>query len=56
MVQVTLHLDDETQMLVEQSAHEWPQNCLALAGGFADFPLREETPAPTADAPRVICW
>lgn len=24
------------------AAHEWPQDCLALAGQFADFPLREE--------------
>jgi len=25
--------------------HEWPRDCLSLAGRFADFPLREETPA-----------
>ncbi len=23
------------------AVHEWPQDCLALAGRFADFPLRE---------------
>lgn len=23
------------------AAHEWPQDCLAMAGRFADFPLRE---------------
>lgn len=36
------------------AAHEWSQDCLALAGRFADFPLREEnwTLAPT-DVPRL---
>ena len=24
-------------------AHDWPQDCLALAGRFADFPLRDNT-------------
>lgn len=58
MSQITLYLDDATQALVEQAAqandvskseiirkyaaHAWPQDCLALAGRFADFPLREE--------------
>ncbi len=37
------------------AAHEWPQDCLALAGRFADFPLREGdgTGAQSADAPRL---
>ena len=36
------------------ATHEWPQDCLALAGSFADFPLREEnTAAQSADVPRV---
>jgi hypothetical protein len=36
------------------AAHEWPQECLALAGQFPDFPLREEAPAVNApDVPRV---
>lgn len=26
--------------------HEWPQDCLELAGRFADFPLREDSAAP----------
>ena len=26
----------------KHAAHEWPQDCLALAGLFPDFPLREE--------------
>lgn len=37
------------------AAHEWPQDCLALAGRFADFPLRElNNTAPQAtDVPRL---
>ena len=27
------------------AAHDWPQDCLALAGQFPDFPLREDAPA-----------
>lgn len=38
----------------KHAAHEWPQDCLALAGAFADFPLRESTfAALPADVPRV---
>lgn len=38
----------------KHAAHEWPQDCLALAGQFADFPLREEgTEASPADLPRL---
>ena len=25
------------------AAHEWPQECSALAGAFPDFPLREQS-------------
>lgn len=36
------------------AAHEWPRDCLDLAGRFPDFPLREETPAtPADDVPRL---
>lgn len=35
------------------AAHEWPADCLALAGHFADFPLREDAPAAPLDVPRV---
>ena len=36
------------------TAHEWPQDCLALAGRFGDFPLREDSPnAQPADVPRL---
>ena len=35
------------------AAHDWPQDCLALAGRFADFPLREDgAPQQAADVPR----
>ena len=64
MSQITLYLDDATQALVERAAqanglskyaaHEWPQDCLALAGRFSDFPLREDSPpSQAADVPRV---
>jgi hypothetical protein len=36
------------------AAHEWPQDCLALAGRFADFPLREDlSSVVSADVTRV---
>lgn len=42
------------EMIRKYAAHEWPQDCLALAGRFADFPLREESATPQpADVPRL---
>jgi hypothetical protein len=42
------------EIIRKYAAHEWPRDCLSLAGRFADFPLREETPAsPPADVPRL---
>lgn len=42
------------EIIRKYAAYEWPQDCLALAGRFADFPLREESPASQpADTPRV---
>ena len=36
------------------ASHEWPRDCLTLAGRFADFPLREDAAAPQpADVPRL---
>ena len=36
------------------AAHDWPRDCLALAGRFPDFPLRDESAAtPPADIPRL---
>ena len=36
------------------AAHEWPQDCLAMAGAFTDFPLSEQSPALLpADVPRL---
>ena len=38
----------------QHAAHEWPRDCLELAGRFADFPLREDSAAPLpVDAPRL---
>ncbi len=37
------------------ATREWPQDCLALAGRFADFPLREaQSSALPADVPRLM--
>lgn len=42
------------EIIRKYAAHEWPQGCIALAGAFADFPLREENQAEgPADAPRI---
>ena len=73
MSQITLYLDEATQVLVDQAAqangvsksrwvsdiirkyaaHEWPQDCLDLAGRFNDFPLRNDSSVHTADLPRL---
>jgi hypothetical protein len=37
------------------AAHDWPQDCLALAGRFTDFPLKQGAPCTQpADVPRLI--
>ena len=42
------------EIIRKYATHEWPQDCLALAGRFADFPLREDNPsAPAEDVPRL---
>ena len=43
------------EIIRKYAAHEWPQDCLALAGRFADFPLRDADAAcpVTADVPRL---
>lgn len=41
-------------LIRKHAGHEWPQDCLGMAGRFADFPLREDAPVPGgADLPRV---
>lgn len=35
------------------AAQEWPADCLALAGRFADFPLCGERVGMVADTPRL---
>lgn len=43
-----------SDIIRKYAAHEWPQDCLALAGRFTDFPLREQGLKPQpADVPRV---
>ena len=38
----------------KHAAHDWPQDCLALAGSLNDFPLQEQGAVPQqADVPRV---
>ena len=29
------------EIIRKHAAHQWPQDCLALAGRFADFPLND---------------
>jgi hypothetical protein len=29
------------ELIRKHAAHEWPQDCLAAAGQFADFPLQD---------------
>jgi hypothetical protein len=42
------------EIIRKYASQEWPKDCLELAGQFADFPLREESPASLpADVPRV---
>lgn len=41
-------------LIRKHAGHEWPQDCLEMAGRFADFPLRSDERAPgAADVPRV---
>lgn len=37
----------------KQAAQEWPADCLALAGQFADFPLTMPADTTVADAKRL---
>lgn len=42
------------EMIRKHAGHEWSAACLALAGRFADFPLREDQPNDEAlDVPRI---
>jgi hypothetical protein len=42
------------EIIRKYAAHEWPQDCLLLAGKFADFPLREDSViAQLTDLPRL---
>lgn len=41
------------EIIRKYATHEWPEDCVALAGRFGDFPLREEGAELPADTPRV---
>ena len=42
------------EIIRKYAAEEWSKDCLALAGRFPDFPLREDSPAAlSADVPRI---
>ncbi|GHU07844.1 hypothetical protein FACS189497_15080 [Betaproteobacteria bacterium] len=43
------------ELIRKYAHHEWPAECLALAGKFPDFPLCDDLnlPTPAADAPRI---
>lgn len=43
------------EIIRKYAAHEWPKECLDLAGRFADFPLRDaqSTSGLPADVPRL---
>ena len=37
------------EMIRKYAAHEWPQDCLCLAGRYADFPITENIPTLVPD-------
>lgn len=42
------------EIIRKYAAHEWPRDCLQLAGQFPDFPLQDEPPCPAGeDMPRL---
>ncbi len=43
------------EIIRKHAAHEWPQDCIALAGRFADFPLSDAASVQSlpADLPRL---
>ncbi len=38
----------------KRAAHDWPQDCLELAGRFADFPLREQPQSQRSADPQAL--
>ena len=44
-----------SEVIRKHAAHEWPQDCIALAGRFADFPLSDVAGVGSlpADLPRL---
>ena len=42
------------EIIRKHAAQDWPQDCLALAGRFPDFPLQDPSQTRGTDAPRLI--
>lgn len=40
----------------KHAGEAWPQDCLALAGSFPDFPLRELPAEPSAEDAARLGW
>jgi hypothetical protein len=38
----------------KHAAHDWPQECLELAGRFPDFPMLDQPQTQGTDAPRLL--
>jgi hypothetical protein len=41
------------EIIRKYAAHDWPKDCLELAGRFADFPLTGGVQGLPADVPRI---
>ena len=44
------------EVIRKNDAHEWPKDCLELAGRFADFPLREDNGASVLPSDTPARW
>jgi len=44
------------KIIRKYAAHEWPGNCLELAGRFADFPLCENDGSTRLPARQLLNW
>jgi len=42
------------EIIRKYAAHEWPKDCLDLAGRFADFPLRDGASNGVSDLPADV--
>jgi len=42
------------EIIRKYAAHEWPKDCLDLAGRFADFPLRDAANCDVSEMPADV--